>query len=202
MKTPDPISSGLSDFPERLFRSRTGKSILTARSWKKSTKQLPLRMPEPLRRRSLWTEMSILFWAAALADAVPAEMRRLVVQFALLPHGQRQLVGVVHGGVGRGRVKGMVRVHKAAQRKERPVGVGLVDEVDGAVRDPGGLVVFGIHVAGVDLRRAAGILVRGGGAVLFGQPSIPSMYSSILLSAASCSSMNTCVSFWERRTSS
>lgn len=47
----DPISSGLSDFPERLFRSRTGKSILTARSWKKSTKQLPLRMPEPLRRR-------------------------------------------------------------------------------------------------------------------------------------------------------
>ena len=108
----------------------------------------------------------VLFVAAALADAVPAEMRRLVVQFALLPHGQRQLVGVVHGGVGRGRVKGMVRVHKAAQRKERLVGGGLFDQVDHAVGDPGRLMVAGVDLAGVDLGRAAQVLVGGAGAVL------------------------------------
>ena len=59
--------------PGETVQIKDGEIYIDGEKLEKSTKQLPLRMPEPLRRRSLWTEMSILFWAITAGTVKTAE---------------------------------------------------------------------------------------------------------------------------------
>ena len=77
----------------------------------------------------------------------------------------------------------MMGIHKGTEGEKRLLRIRLPDEVDGPIRDPVGLVIQGVHAAGVDLGRSAHILLRGGGPVLLGLPLALHLHFLIVLRA-------------------